>query len=110
MYKLTHVEKIRSPVVLIKPNNETLQFKDGLELSEATFQDRYVVNTIKAVDNKIEITLDMAPLMPKTMPQSMPQCNNSNSSNNSNNKNSNSVGIEGIEGNDGNDGRAESFF
>ena len=102
MYKLTHVEKIRSPVVLIKPNNETLQFKDGLELSEATFQDRYVVNTIKAVDNKIEITLYMAPLMPKTMPQSMPQCNN-----NSNNKNSNSVGIEG---NDGNDGRAESFF
>ena len=104
MYKLTHVEKIRSPVVLIKPNNETLQFKDGLELSEATFQDRYVVNTIKAVDNKIEITLDMAPLMPKTMPQSMPQCNNSN------NKNSNSVGIEGNDGNDGNDGRAESFF
>ena len=90
MYKLTHVEKIRSPVVLIKPNNETLQFKDGLELSEATFQDRYVVNTIKAVDNKIEITLDMAPLMP--------QCNKSNN---------NSVGIEG---NDGNDGRAESFF
>ena len=101
MYKLTHVEKIRSPVVLIKPNNETLQFKDGLELSEAIFQDRYVVNTIKAVDNKIEITLDMAPLMP----QSMPQCNN-----NSNNKNSNSVGIEGNDGNDGNDGRAESFF
>ena len=90
MYKLTHVEKIRSPVVLIKPNNETLQFKDGLELSEATFQDRYVVNTIKAVDNKIEITLDMAPLMP--------QCNKSNNSN------------VGIEGNDGNDGRAESFF
>ena len=106
MYKLTHVEKIRSPVVLIKPNNETLQFKDGLELSEATFSERYVVNTIKAVDNKIEITLDMAPLMPKTMPQSMPQCNNSNS----NNKNSNSVGIEGNDGNDGNDGRAESFF
>lgn len=110
MYKLTHVEKIRSPVVLIKPNNETLQFKDGLELSEATFQDRYVVNTIKAVDNKIEITLTLAPLMPKTMPQSMPQCNNNNSSNNSNNKNSNSVGIEGNDGNDGNDGRAESFF
>ena len=105
MYKLTHVEKIRSPVVLIKPNDETLQFKDGLELSEATFSERYVVNTIKAVDNKIEITLTLAPLMPKTMPQSMPQC-----SNNSNNKNSNSVGIEGNDGNDGNDGRAESFF
>ncbi len=89
MYKLTHVEKIRSPVVLIKPNNETLQFKDGLELSEVTFSERYVVNTIKAVDNKIEITLTLAPLMPN---------------NNSNKSNKNSVGIEG------NDGRAESFF
>ena len=87
MYKLTHVEKIRSPVVLIKPNNETLQFKDGLELSEATFSERYVVNTIKAVDNKIEITLDMAPLMP----QCSSKCNN------------NSASIEGREG-------EESFF
>ena len=85
MYKLTHVEKIRSLVVLIKPNNETLQFKDGLELSEATFQDRYVVNIMKAVDNKIEITLDIAP--------SMPQYDDS-----SNESNNNSVGIEGREG------------
>lgn len=91
MYKLTHVEKIRSPVVFIKPNNETLQFKDGLELSEATFSERYVVNTIKAVDNKIEITLDMAPLMPKSMPQCNSKCNN------------NSASIEGREG-------EESFF
>lgn len=64
MYKL-NTEKIKSPIVLIMPDGEQKQFKDGVELSNASFQDRYIINTIKAVNNNIEITVSIADRMPQ---------------------------------------------
>ncbi|MBR0317231.1 MAG: hypothetical protein IJQ99_10225 [Synergistaceae bacterium] len=64
MYKL-NTEKIKSPIVLIMPDGEQKQFKDGVELSNASFQDRYIINTIKAVNNNIEITVGIADRMPQ---------------------------------------------
>ena len=64
MYKL-NTDKIKSPIVLIMPDGEQKQFKDGVELSNASFQDRYVINTIKAVNNHIEITVSIADRMPQ---------------------------------------------
>lgn len=65
MYYKLNTEKIKSPIVLIMPDGEQKQFKDGVELSNASFQDRYIINTIKAVNNNIEITLGIADRMPQ---------------------------------------------
>lgn len=54
------IEKIVSPVVLIFPDGCRKEYGPSSEASEASFDHKYVVERIKATDNKIEFTLSEA--------------------------------------------------
>ena len=60
-YKLNpFLSKIESPVRLCFPNEDIIDFLNGSELAEAVFENRYVVKSLKAVGDKIEIELTKA--------------------------------------------------
>ena len=57
-YKLEPgLARISSPIVLVMPDGEKREYRDGTELAEAVFDHRYVVGKIRAVNNEIEIIL-----------------------------------------------------
>ena len=67
-YKLTNInlELITSPIILIMPTNADAAdsqqnlFRDGLELAEKKFNQRYDINTVRArEDGIIEISLTL---------------------------------------------------
>ena len=57
-YKLEPgLARISSPIVLVMPDGERIEFENGSEIVEAVFDHRYVVGEIRAVNNEIEIIL-----------------------------------------------------
>ena len=57
-YKLNpEIRKILSPVVLIFPDGMKQQYLDGNAATEAVFDRKYVVSTIRAEDDIIELML-----------------------------------------------------
>ena len=59
-YKLNpEIRKIESPVVLVKPDGQKLKYTSGDLAAEAVFDKQYVVKALRAVDNTIEIELDI---------------------------------------------------
>lgn len=54
------IEKIVSPVVLIFPDGNKKEYKSGAKACEDTFNHKYVAESIRATDNKIDITLSEA--------------------------------------------------
>ena len=57
-YKINpEVSKIESPIVLVFPNGEKKSYHSGIDVAEAAFDRRYIISTLKAVDDKIEIDL-----------------------------------------------------
>ena len=56
-YKLNPaLSKIKSPIVLIADSIKT-NYADGNELVQAVFEKKYAVESIRAVENHVEITL-----------------------------------------------------
>lgn len=57
-YKLNPaLSKILSPIILILPDGNKQEYENGNELVEAVFDKCYMVKSMKAVSNSIEITL-----------------------------------------------------
>ena len=57
-YKLNpELRKIQSPVVLVFPDGETREFECGFAVAEADFEQRYLIQAIRALDSIIEIKL-----------------------------------------------------
>ena len=57
-YKIDYVvSKITSPISLIFPDGSVKRFADGEELSRASFDNKYCIDTISAVGGNIELKL-----------------------------------------------------
>ena len=57
-YKLTpEIRKIVSPVVLVFPDGNRHEYGSGETLAEAVFEERYIISSLRAVKNKVEILL-----------------------------------------------------
>jgi len=65
-YKLNpEIRKILSPVVLAFPDGTKQQYENGIVTADAVFDHMYVISTVCAVDDVIELKLveQMAPMM-----------------------------------------------
>ena len=63
-YKLNpDLKIITSPVVLCLPVGTQMQFANGKEAAESTFDTRYLLNTLHAEDCTVVITLKEAKLL-----------------------------------------------
>lgn len=57
-YKLeSSLSRIVSPVVLSFPDGSQEEYRDGSAVTEAVFDKRYMVDEMKAVGSRVEITL-----------------------------------------------------
>ena len=57
-YKLEHgIRRINSPVVILLPDGKRIEYYDGSAAFSDSFEKRYLVKDIRAVENKIEIGL-----------------------------------------------------
>lgn len=57
-YKLNpELSKITSPVVLIDGDCR-MEFQNGKALTEAVFEKRYLIKSLTAVENKVEIVVE----------------------------------------------------
>ena len=57
-YKLNpSLEKIISPIVFVFLDGTKREYESGREISEAEFEKRYIISSLWAVDNKVEIAL-----------------------------------------------------
>ena len=57
-YKLNpEIRKILSPVVLAFPDGTKQQYENGKAVVDAVFDHKYLISTVRAVDNIIELKL-----------------------------------------------------
>lgn len=57
-YKIdAFVSKFISPVIVILPDGNKLQFSDGKELSQKIFDRHYSIEMVSSVDNSLQIQL-----------------------------------------------------
>lgn len=57
-YKLNpSLEKIQNPVILILPDGERREYKDGAVVVEDVFDQRLLIDLLRAVGNTVEIVL-----------------------------------------------------
>lgn len=57
-YKLNpELRKIQSPVVLVFPSGETRKYECGYAVAEVDYEQRYLIQEIRAMDNVIEVKL-----------------------------------------------------
>ena len=57
-YKLNpEIRKILSPVVLVFPDRTKQQYEDGNTAADAVFDRKYVISTLQAVDDIVELKL-----------------------------------------------------
>ena len=57
-YKLNpSLEKIQSPILLIFPDGERREYKDGAAVVEDVFDKMLLIETVRAVGNTVEIKL-----------------------------------------------------
>ena len=57
-YKLNpSMEKIQSPVVLILTDRERREYINGVAVCEAVFDQRLLIDSLRAVENTVEIKL-----------------------------------------------------
>ena len=64
-YKLEpSLEKIESHVVLIFPNGERRSYQNGAAVTEATFDQKFVVKALRAFENTVEIDLIVPEMRP----------------------------------------------
>ena len=57
-YKLNpEIAKIVSPVILIFPDESRCMYSSGKEVTEAVFDEKYRIKTIRAKDDAVEIEL-----------------------------------------------------
>ena len=58
-YKLNpNLEKILSPVIVLFPDGSRQDYKDGSDLVSAVFENKYIISTIQAVKDAVQIELD----------------------------------------------------
>lgn len=58
-YKLEpSLARISSPVILILPGGEKKEYENGTEVCRAVFKHRYRVVEVRAIENKIKISLE----------------------------------------------------
>lgn len=51
------LSRIVSPVAIHLPDGKRIEYENGTEACEVTFNHKYVVENMRATDNKIEIKL-----------------------------------------------------
>ena len=57
-YKLEHgIRRINSPVIILLPDGKRIEYEDGFAACSDSFDKRYLVEDMRAVENKIEIGL-----------------------------------------------------
>lgn len=57
-YKLNpEIRKIISPIVMIFPDGTKQQYESGKAAADAVFDHKYLISTVRAVDNIIELKL-----------------------------------------------------
>ncbi len=57
-YKLNpEIGKIQSPIVLILPDGERKKYINGVAVCEAVFNKMLLIETVRAVENTVEIIL-----------------------------------------------------
>lgn len=52
--------KVLSPVVLVLPDGTRLKYQNGTDAASATFEKRYTLSEVRAIDSKVEISLEEA--------------------------------------------------
>ncbi|MBR3245125.1 MAG: hypothetical protein IKF90_20940 [Parasporobacterium sp.] len=58
-YKLNPaIAKVKSPVILVYPENRREEYRSGEDAAEAVFEERYEIREIRAVHDKIEVRLN----------------------------------------------------
>ena len=64
-YKLNpSIARITSPLILTLPDGRKLEYENGEQAAEAVFDRHYVIDTIRAVDSRIIISVTEQKPMP----------------------------------------------
>ena len=57
-YKLNpEIGKIESPVILCLPSGERRRYRNGMEVTEAVFDHKYLIESLRAVGDVVEVVL-----------------------------------------------------
>ena len=60
-YKLNpELKKIQSPITLAFPDGSSSEYQSGTDVTSAVFEKRYIVASLRAIENSIEIRLEEA--------------------------------------------------